>query len=516
MEWVSMSPFPSTVSVTLDLARDGRVSVSGTPAWSGGVAVPDAAGREAGVAGGWAVRDGAIEITSDPYGYLPLYLFASAERCVVANNPIAAVAAGAPGEPDAAATGLYARLGFYLGETTPFRHVRRVEAGRTVRWKDGAITVSGDGAPRPGAPLASVDEGVEGYAHLFRQAMRRRPPLARPLVLPLSGGRDSRMILLELVAMGEKPDLCVTFGKADEPDAIIAAELARRLGIRHELVAAPTVWLRDELRKHARCGLEAGEHTWMVPLFSRLRELAGGWHDGLGVGAMTRGETCQPAFLERFERGDLPGWSEELFRWTFGVPPGTAGRLAKVAGWFDGSAATAHAQVGAELARRADWPNPLTAFSFANWGRRCISLAPLGICGGTGIQVPFMDRELCAFVSRLPVRLALENDLQTDALHRLHPAFRDVPFDKEVAKAGKAARVRRKRLGGAISRLSATASILSVRGGVRGGVRSPLARVAAMAELRGQRRLAAVALGLALVEHCSDPRRAREFLAARG
>jgi hypothetical protein len=119
-----------------------------------------------------------------------------------------------------------------------------------------------------------------------------------------------------------------------------------------------------------------------------------------------------------------------------------------------------------------------------------------------------MDRELCAFVSRLPVRLALENDLQTDALHRLHPAFRDVPFDKEVAKAGKAAPVRRKRLGGAISRLSATASIL--------GVRSPLARVAAMAELRGQRRLAAVALGLALVEHCSDPRRAREFLAARG
>lgn len=511
-----MSPFPSTVSVTLDRGHDGRVTVSGTPAWSGGVAVPDAAGREAGVAGGWAVRDGAIEITSDPYGYLPLYLFASPERCVVANNPIAAVAAGAPGEPDAAATGLYARLGFYLDDTTPFRHVRRVEAGRTVRWKDGSITVSGDGAPRPGAPLASVDEGVEGYAHLFRQAMRRRPPLVRPPVLPLSGGRDSRMILLELVAMGEKPDLCVTFGKADEPDAIVAAELARRLGIRHELVDAPTVWLRDELRKHARCGLEAGEHTWMVPLFSRLRELAGGWHDGLGVGAMTRGETCQPAFLERFERGDMPGWSEELFRWTFGVPPATAERLGKVAGWFDGSAATAHAQVGAELARRADWPNPLTAFSFANWGRRCISLAPLGICGGTGIQVPFMDRELCEFVSRLPVRLALENDLQTDALHRLHPEFRDVPFDKEVAKKGKAAPPRRKRLGGAISRLSATASILSVRGGVRGGVRSPLARVAAMAELRGQRRLAAVALGLALVEHCSDPRRAREFLAARG
>ena len=503
-----MSPFPPTVSVTLDRGRDGRVTVSGTPAWSGGVAVPDAAGREAGVAGGWAVRDGAIEITSDPYGYLPLYLFASAERCVVANNPIAAVAAGAPGEPDAAATGLYARLGFYLGDTTPFRHVRRVEAGRVVAWKDGAITVSGDGAPRPAAPLASVEEGVEGYAHLFRQAMRRRPPLVRPLVLPLSGGRDSRMILLELVAMGEKPDLCVTFGKADEPDAIVAAELARRLGIRHELVAAPTVWLRDELRKHARCGLEAGEHTWMVPLFSRLRELAGGWHDGLGVGAMTRGETCQPAFLERFERGDLPGWSEELFRWTFGVPPATAERLSKVAGWFDGSAATAHAQVGAELARRADWPNPLTAFSFANWGRRCISLAPLGICGGTDIQVPFMDRELCAFVSRLPVRLALENDLQTDALHRLHPGFRDVPFDKEVAKKGKAAPPRRRRLGGAISRLSATASIL--------GVRSPLARVAAVAELRGQRRLAAVALGLALVEHCSDPRRAREFLAVHG
>jgi len=226
---------------------------------------------------------------------------------------------------------------------------------------------------------------------------------------------------------------------------------------------------------------------------------------------MTRGETCQPAFLARFEAGDTAGWAEELFRWTFGVPPATAERLAGLAGWFDGSAASAHAQVGAELARRSDWPNPLTAFSFANWGRRCISLSPLGICGGRPIQLPFMDRELCAFVARLPVRLALENDLQTDALHRLHPDFRDVPFDKEVAKdaakkgGGGTAR-RRSRLGGAMLRVSTAVRILGLRNG--------LARVAAGAEVRGQRRLAAVALGLALVEHCSDPARAREFLAA--
>jgi hypothetical protein len=246
----------------------------------------------------------------------------------------------------------------------------------------------------------------------------------------------------------------------------------------------------------------------MVPLFERLGGITAGWHDGLGVGAMTRGETCQASFLARFEAGDLPGWSEELFRWTFEVPPATAERLAKVAGWFDGSAATAHAQVGAELARRADWPNPLTAFSFANWGRRCISLSPLGICGGARIQLPFMDRELCAFVSRLPVRMALENDLQTDALHRLHPEFRDVPFDKEVAKRAKvAARRRGSRVGGALRKIAAAGSIL--------GFRSPLARVAAAAEVRGDRRLASVALGLALVEHCSDPERAREFLAAR-
>jgi hypothetical protein len=503
-----MSPFQPPVSCSLERGRDGRVTIRGTPAWRGGIPVPDADGREAGVAGGWTAHDGAVEITSDPYGYLPLYLFASADRCVVANNPIAAVAAGAPGEPDAAATGLYARLGFYLGDTTPFRHVRRVEAGRVVRWKDGSLSVSGDGPPRPGSPLSSVEEGIEGYAHLFRHAMRRRPPLVRPLVVPLSGGRDSRMMLLELIAMGEKPDRCVTFGTADEPDAIVAAELTRRLGLRHELVDAPTVWLRDELRKHARCGLEAGEHTWMVPLFDRLGGITAGWHDGLGVGAMTRGETCQASFLARFEAGDLPGWSEELFRWTFGVPPATAERLAKVAGWFDGSAATAHAQVGAELARRADWPNPLTAFSFANWGRRCISLSPLGICGGARIQLPFMDRELCAFVSRLPVRMALENDLQTDALHRLHPEFRDVPFDKEVAKRAKvAARRRGSRVGGVVRKIAAAGSIL--------GFRSPLARVAAAAEVRGDRRLASVALGLALVEHCSDPERAREFLADR-
>jgi hypothetical protein len=376
-----------------------------------------------------------------------------------------------------------------------------------VRWKDGATTISGDGAPRPSSTLSSVEEGLEGYAHHFREAMRRRPPLVRPLVMPLSGGRDSRMMLLELVAMGERPDRCVTFGRADEPDAIVAAEIAGRLRIPHELVDAPAVWIRDELHKHARCGLEAAEHTWMVPLFRRMQGLAAGWHDGLGVGAMTRGETCQQAFLDRLVAGDMPGWSEELFRWTLGVPPGSASRLAGIAGWFDGSAATAHRLVGTELMRRADWPNPLTAFSFANWGRRAISLAPLAICGGRDIQLPFMDRDLCEFVSRLPVRLALENDLQTDALHRLHPEFRDIPFEKEVAKKAKPVAARRRsRFGGAWRRVSTAVRIL--------GLRNRLARVAAGAELRRQRRLAAVALGLALVEHCSEPSRARDFLAS--
>ena len=82
-----------------------------------------------------------------------------------------------------------------------------------------------------------------------------------------------------------------------------------------------------------------------------------------------------------------------------------------------------------EMTQHLDKPNPITSFTFHNWGRRSIALNPFGICRGTRcIGVPFMDRNLVNWCLSVPGEWCLEHDIQTAACHRLFPSFRDLPF----------------------------------------------------------------------------------------
>jgi len=59
----------------------------------------------------------------------------------------------------------------------------------------------------------------------------------QPVELSLTGGKDSRLIAAALVAAGV-PVVARTHGFADHPDVVVAAEIARRLGIEH-LIRTP-------------------------------------------------------------------------------------------------------------------------------------------------------------------------------------------------------------------------------------------------------------------------------------
>ena len=59
-----------------------------------------------------------------------------------------------------------------------------------------------------------------------------------PVQLSLTGGKDSRLIAAALVKAGV-PVTAVTHGFADHPDVVVAAEIARRLGIEHAVRTRP-------------------------------------------------------------------------------------------------------------------------------------------------------------------------------------------------------------------------------------------------------------------------------------
>jgi hypothetical protein len=116
--------------------------------------------------------------------------------------------------------------GFPLGSVTPFTGVTAVRPATELRLLGGAVTRS----PAPGLPAGAggardVAEGLVAAVAPLRDA-------GGPVELSLTGGKDSRLIAAALVKAGV-PVVARTHGFADHPDVVVAAEIARRLGIEH-------------------------------------------------------------------------------------------------------------------------------------------------------------------------------------------------------------------------------------------------------------------------------------------
>jgi asparagine synthase (glutamine-hydrolysing) len=84
---------------------------------------------------------------------------------------------------------------------------------------------------------------VEQFVHYLRQAVGRQQPNNKPAGVLLSGGLDSR-ILLALLGDGIAGDLhTFTFGIPGCDDALIAREVAAKVGTRHHFFELKSDWL---------------------------------------------------------------------------------------------------------------------------------------------------------------------------------------------------------------------------------------------------------------------------------
>ena len=124
--------------------------------------------------------------------------------------------------------------GFPLGSVTPFTGVTAVAGSTALRLLDGSVTrvqgaaASGAAASGPAPRL----EGARGVADGLVAAVAPLRDAGSPVELSLTGGKDSRLIAAALVKAGV-PVVARTHGFDDHPDVVVAAEIARRLGIEH-------------------------------------------------------------------------------------------------------------------------------------------------------------------------------------------------------------------------------------------------------------------------------------------
>ena len=108
---------------------------------------------------------------------------------------------------------------------------------------------------------------IDRYGEAFRAAMRKLLPEGE-IVLPLSGGRDSRHILFEIVEAGRKP-LAVTMRRWApdiDDDLTIARTLAARFKMKHAVLGATPAKARAQCRASALTGFSSDELGWMLPM----------------------------------------------------------------------------------------------------------------------------------------------------------------------------------------------------------------------------------------------------------
>jgi asparagine synthase (glutamine-hydrolysing) len=413
--------------------QDGQVTATGTAqAFLGHRSDPPDASL--GLYGSWSWDGTTLQAEVDPLGFFSLFVYRKGAEVALSPSILQLLALGADPEPDRVALAVFHRIGHFLGEDTPFRHIKVLPpAGRLV-WQDGVATITGT-LPVPREQTLTRTQAVEGFIDLPRAAIRRfLQAWDGPMVLPLSGGRDSRHILLELRHQGRLPDRVATFhqgGRYFDREVQAAQALATRAGVRHTLLGHPRPRLRDGLRALLLTQLCADEHAQMMPMHDFLLGAPGmAALDGIGGDILTNPDDSAADFHDRARKGDFDGIARALAAGHGRVisrtgHPGGAGAL------YSPDLEEAATQRIAQALRAFEAaPDPYQAFWFWNRTRREISFVSTAILSGAAmVACPFLSPEFVELGLSLPFAVTRDQRLHDDAIARAYPDFADIPYE---------------------------------------------------------------------------------------
>jgi hypothetical protein len=384
-----------------------------------------------GVFAGWRWDGASLAISSDRYAMYPLFYYQRGNEFAIAPSLLTLLEQGAPLDIDADALAVFLHLGFFVGDDTPFRHIKVVPPNAGCEWRGALVAREHRDV---GTPLRiRRADAVEEYARLFRKAIAKRLPGDGRVAIPLSGGRDSRHIVLGLREAGVRPDYVVTaarYGAADN-DVEIAALLARTLGLKH-VVLEHQPRVAAELRVNAATSFCADEHAWFAPVGDYLRGTVGTIYDGIAGDVLSASLFQNRTWLDLYRAGRLGALADLL------IGRSTDRLQRTIDADFRAGRATeiARRRIIDELARHAHAPNPLTMFFFWNRTRREIALVPFGIFSRVPICFcPYLDHQLFDFLASLPSEITMDKGFHTETIRHAYPRFADVPYASK-RKAG--------------------------------------------------------------------------------
>lgn len=385
-----------------------------------------------GVYAAWKWDGEEVFATSCRYGMYPMFYYASPDEFCIATSLAALLQRGAPREFDHAALAVFLRLGFFLGEDTPFRAIRQLPPNAILRWRNGRIELTSSLVQGKLQPLSRA-AAVEGYSSLFRAAIQRRLPPDNEFVVPISGGRDSRHILFELLEAGQQPKFCVTarhFPPRPNPDLEVARNLCAALNVSHVVLDLPVSRVRAELRKNEETHFCSEEHAWALTMADHLNGEVRVLYDGIAGDILSAG-LYQSEEKLRLYYADMQGLARTLLESR--TDEAVLRRLLTPAFYRSVGHDLAVARLTMELKRHADSPNPVRSFYFWNRTRRAVALLPFGLLKSFQVHTPYLDHDLYDFLASLPPEIVLDHQLHTETIQTAYPRYQAIPYEQKEA-----------------------------------------------------------------------------------
>jgi hypothetical protein len=353
----------------------------------------------------------------------PIFYAASNDRVMVSDSLAAMIPRLEDQSLDCGALAVFLRLGFFLGNDTAFSEVRAFPPGGRLHW-DGMLKASGE-RPVVRPTTLTFDQAVDAYIDLFRQSIgRRRPESGAVRSLPLSGGRDSRHIALELHAQRCAVSEYVTISRdwrQFSADVSVAQIVAGYLGGQHVVIEPAGPLLDWQERHNLLTHFAAYEHAWIAPVFAYLAKYCAHSLDGIGgdvlsAGLFNSGRRSRLASVRAFD--ELA--SNILQQWS--PPPSSLCLLENLLG-IRVHQDDVLQRIATTLAEFGEEANPVAAFYFWNRTRRKIALAPFGLGRGTRQDAPFIDRDLFDALASFPAAWSLDGRLHDAVLARAYREF---------------------------------------------------------------------------------------------
>jgi len=187
-------------------------------------------------------------IFNDKMGLIPLFWSAQDHRLVVAPKAqLAWLASGDPLEIDAVGVADLLRTQNMVDDHTLIKGVQWLQGGQVVCWgEEGCGTYRYWNFHHHEPSIHDTDELIDSALNTLERTVKRQANCDSPLLLGISGGIDSRLILAVCESIGRVPN-CFTAGWAFSEDVRYGRKLARIAGATHEWIPLDEKRLPDLL-----------------------------------------------------------------------------------------------------------------------------------------------------------------------------------------------------------------------------------------------------------------------------